>query len=62
MLIITGKMLREMGEEQKAKTQFRIAKKVIDAFEDDFTETRWFKSTVYDSKERREMIEMLLNR
>lgn len=62
MLIVTGKRLREIGEEQKAKTQFKIAKKVIDAFEDDFTETRWFKSTIYDLKEQREMIERLLNR
>ena len=61
MLIVTGKRLREMGEEQKAKTQFKIAKKVIDAFEDDFTETRWFKSTVYDMKELREEISRMLH-
>ena len=46
---------------KKQKRSSKLQKKVIDAFGDDFTETRWFKSTVYDSKEQRETIEMLLN-
>ena len=60
MLIVTGKKLRKMGEPKKAVTQFEIAKKVIDAFEDDFVETRWFKSTVYEMKELREEISRML--
>ena len=61
MLIVTGKRLREMGEEQKAKTQFKIAKKVIDAFKDDFIETQCFKSTIYESNELRSVIIQLIN-
>jgi hypothetical protein len=40
MLIITGKHLRDIGEEEKAVSQFRIALKVIEAFEEDFLETK----------------------
>ena len=63
MLIIAGKYLKEQGETEKAASQFRIAEKVIDAFKDDFPETKWFRSTVYDytAKQRKE-IETLLNR
>lgn len=39
MLIITGKHLRDIGEEEKAVLQFRIALKVIEAFEEDLLET-----------------------
>lgn len=57
MLIITGKYLREAGEEEKALSQFRIALKVMEAFEEDFLETKWFKSRVceYTSKQREEV-------
>ena len=56
MLIITGKYLMEMGEKEKADSQFRIALKVIDAFEEDFLETKWFVKTVpeYMSVQREE--------
>ena len=49
MLIVAGKHLKEKGEPEKANLQFRIAKKVIDAFAEDFVETKWFCETVYDS-------------
>ncbi len=62
MLIITGKYLLEQGEGEKAATQFHIAQKVIDAFEEDFVETKWFKATVYEyTCEQRKEIEQLLN-
>ena len=51
MLLITGGCLKENGEKEKADAQFRIARKVIDAFEEDFVENRWFCSTVYQSCE-----------
>lgn len=61
MLIITGKHLKEMGEKEKADAQFRIALKVIDAFEDDFLEKKWFVATVpeYMSKQREEAYKLL---
>jgi len=61
MLIITGKYLKENGEKEKADAQFRIALKIIEAFEEDFLETKWFVATVpeYMSKQRNEMIELL---
>ena len=61
MLIIAGKYLKENGEIEKANSQFRIARKVMDAFEEDFIEDKWFSSTVYEytSKQRKE-IEALL--
>jgi len=62
MLIIVGKYLREQGEMEKAASQFKIAKKVIDAFEEDFLETKWFKSTIYEyTSEQRKEIEQLLS-
>ena len=62
MLIITGKYLRAEGETEKANSQFRIARKVMDAFEEDFIENKWFKSTVYDyTTEQRKEIEQLLS-
>ena len=47
MLIIAGKRLKEKGEPEKAKVQFRVAQKVIDAFAEDSIETTWFDSSVY---------------
>ena len=46
MLLIAGRYLKTQGETEKALSQFDIAKKVIDAFAGDFTETRWFKAPV----------------
>jgi len=61
MLIIAGKRLREQGEEDKARTQWRIALGVMDAFKEDFVEDKWFSSTVYDyTSEQRKEIEQLL--
>ena len=62
MLIIAGKRLREMGETEKAKSQFRIALKIMDAFKEDFIESKWFKATVYEyaSEQRREAEALLL--
>ena len=63
MLIITGKHLMEQGEGEKATSQFRIAQKVSEAFAEDFVETKWFKSTVYEyTQEQRQEIERLLAR
>lgn len=61
MLIIAGKRLKEKGEKEKANSQFRIAQKIIDAFAEDFIETRWFNATIYDyTNEQRQEIEQLL--
>ena len=61
MLIIIGKHLKENGETEKAVSQFKIALKVIDAFKDDFVETKYFKSTIYEyTQEQRKEIERLL--
>lgn len=61
MLIVAGKRLRENGENEKADSQFRIALKVIDAFKEDFIESKWFKATLYEyTKEQRKEIEALL--
>ena len=61
MLIIAGKRLKENGEIEKANSQFRIALKVMDAFKEDFVESKWFKSTVYEytDEQRREVTMML---
>lgn len=62
MLIVTGKCLKEKGEVQKAISQFKIAQKVMDAFADDFVESKWFNSTIYEfTQEQRKEIERLLN-
>lgn len=62
MLIVAGKRLKEIGENEKAVLQFKIAQKVMEAFKDDFIEEKWFKGTVYDyTAEYREEIEKLLN-
>ena len=61
MLIITGKRLTENGETEKAKSQFRIAQKIIDAFAEDFVEEKWFHATVYEyTAEQRKEIAALL--
>lgn len=60
MLIVVGKRLKEKGEIEKANAQFRIALKVMDAFEEDFVESKWFNATVYECKEQRKEIEALL--
>ncbi|MBQ3011960.1 MAG: helix-turn-helix transcriptional regulator [Clostridia bacterium] len=63
MLIIIGKRLRENGEYEKANSQLRIALKIMDAFEEDFVESKWFKATVYDyTDEQRKEIEKLLSK
>ena len=62
MLIVVGKRLKENGETEKAVSQFRIAQKVMDAFAEEFLETKWFKSTIYEyTDEQRKEIERLLN-
>ena len=61
MLIITGKYLMEQGESEKAASQLRIARKVSEAFAEDFVETKWFKATVYEyTVEQRKEVERLL--
>lgn len=61
MLIVAGKHLKEIGEIEKADSQFKIALKVMDAFEEDFIESKWFKATVYEyTTEQRKEIEKLL--
>jgi len=61
MLLIAGKRLKEKGEIEKAKSQFRIAQKVMDAFAQDFVEDRWFHATVYEyTAEQRKEAEALL--
>lgn len=61
MLIIAGKYLKEQGETDKAMSQFKIAQKVMDAFAEDFLETKWFDATVYQStvEQRKEIQELL---
>ena len=61
MLIIAGKYLKEIGEFEKADSQFRIALKVMEAFAEDFLETKWFKSTIYEyTSDQRKEVEALL--
>jgi len=63
MLIIIGKHLKENGEIEKANSQFNIAQKVIDAFSDDFLETKYFKSRIYDNAEaQKNEIEQLMEK
>jgi len=61
MLIVAGKRLRENGETEKAKSQFKIAQKVMDAFSEDFVEDKWFEATVYEqTSDQRKEVERLL--
>ena len=61
MLIITGKYLRELGDEEKAVSQFHIALKIMEAFEEDFLEEKWFKSRIceYTGEQRKEVKRLL---
>ena len=62
MLIVAGKHLKQIGETEKSNSQFRIALKIMDAFAEDFVETKWFKSTIYqDTNEQRKEIEKMLS-
>ena len=62
MLIIVGKHLRASGEEEKAVSQFKIALKIMEAFEEDFLEIKWFKSRVCEyTKEQQDEVKQLLN-
>ena len=62
MLIIAGKHLKEKGETEKANSQFRIALNVMDAFKEDFIDSKWFKATVYEyTTEQRKEIKQLLS-
>ena len=61
MLIIIGKHLLEKGEIEKAKSQLKIAQKIIDVFADDFLENKCFNKFIYEyTKVRRKEIEELL--
>lgn len=61
MLIIAGKHLREIGENEKADSQFRIALKIMEAFEEDFLETKWFVSRICEyTSEKRDEVKRLL--
>ena len=61
MLIIAGKHLMAQGEREKALSQLRIAQKIMDAFAEDFVETKWFKATVYEyTGEQRQEIDRIL--
>ena len=61
MLIIIGKYLKENGEIEKAHSQFVIAQKVMNAFSDDFIETKYFKARVFEATdEQLKEIEQLL--
>ena len=61
MLMIAGRYLKSRGENEKASSQFRIAKRIMDAFSDDFVESQWFGSTVYEqTRDKRAEVEKLL--
>ena len=61
MLIVAGNRLKEQGETKKAVSQFQIALKIMDAFQEDFVEDKWFDTTIYETTmEQRKEIEMLL--
>ncbi|MBQ3064732.1 MAG: helix-turn-helix transcriptional regulator [Clostridia bacterium] len=63
MLMIAGKYLKKNGEDEKAASQFRIAQRIIDAFEEDFIETKWFDATVYEyTIEQRKELKQLLTK
>ena len=62
MLLIAGKYLKSQGETEKAKSQFKIANKIMNAFSDDFLESKWFKATLFETtSEQRFEVEKLLN-
>ncbi|MBQ7338000.1 MAG: helix-turn-helix domain-containing protein [Clostridia bacterium] len=62
MLMILGKHWLERGERDRAAVQFRIAQRVIDAFEGDELEPSLFKGTVCESlSDRRAELAALLS-
>ena len=62
MLLVAGKYLKEQGSHEKAVSQFKVAKGIIDAFSEDFLESEWFHTTFYEAaREKREEIEKLLD-
>ena len=61
MLLICGKRLKENGENEKATAQFEIAQKVLEAFETDFVEDKWFKATIYNDQSLQNEINKLLS-
>ena len=50
MLIIIGKHLLKKGENEKAKSQLKIAQKIIDAFKEDYPERKWPEASVYEKE------------
>lgn len=61
MLIVIARRLKEKGEPEKAAVQLDIARKVIDAFQEDFLEEELFHATIYEyMDEKREEIEKQL--
>ena len=50
MLIIISKYFDENGETEKAKSQLSIAKKVVNAFSEDFLEEKYFKYTLFETE------------
>ncbi len=61
MLIICGERLKENGENEKAIAQFEIAKRILEAFEADFVEDKYFKGTIYDNQSLKNEINKLLS-
>ena len=62
MLLIAGKYLKSQGETEKAKSQFKIANNIMNAFSDDFLESKWFNATLFEpTSEQRFEVEKLLN-
>ena len=62
MLLILGDCFMRTGENEKAKTQYRIAQNVIEAFKGDFLESKYFRSSFYDrTQKERETIKRLLS-
>ena len=61
MLIVVGNRLKEKGEIDKANSQFKIALKIMDAFAEDFVETKYFNATIYEytSQQRKETEKLL---
>ncbi len=48
MLLVIARRLKEKGESEKAAVQLDIARKVIDAFQEDFLEEKLFHETIYE--------------
>lgn len=57
-----AKCWRTRGDTKKANLQMFIAKKVIDAFSDDYLEDKLFHATIYDYLQNKQKeIENMLN-